>query len=150
MLILFRLFTSNFSWTELTSITSLYFVDKSIFHSISWFIRTWARDIRILVYNGRASHFLDFLFYLSSFSLFTKFKSDIIASWTNSRAWCDCHWARLESFAISKTCSCFACFSFWNFGYLEIWSWSGCCIFNIFILAFFIWIELSRRRSFFW
>ena len=120
LLILFRLLTSDFSWAKLASISSLYFIDESIFHSISWFISAWARNICIVIYNRRTSHSLGFLYNFFSFSLFTELETNVVTTWAYVIAWLYCHWTWtwLKSFAIAETCSCFSCFWFWYFRYL--------------------------------
>lgn len=151
MLILFRLFTSDFSWAKLTSISPLYFIDESILHCISWFIGAWTGNICIVIYNGRTSHFLGFLYNFFSFSLFTELKTKIVTAWSYATIWCYSNWTWtwLKSFAIAETCSCFTCFWFRNLRYLKIRSRAWCCVFNVFVFTLLIRIKLSWRRSFF-
>lgn len=135
--VLLLIFASNLSWSELSSVSSLYFIDQFVLHCISRFIGPWSWYFSISIYEGGAPSFLLNFCSLFRFSLLAKLKADVIGSRTNYTRCCNCRSA-LKSFASSKGGCGLASLRPWNFWNLKIRSRSRSCIIDIFILTIFI------------
>jgi hypothetical protein len=114
-----RVFAPDFCGTELSSITSLNFIDEFVFHSISGLVGTRTRNFDVLVDERRASRLFFGILSLFCFLLFSKFKAYIVSPRTY-RSRNDRNETTLETFANSKRTSSLACFRPRHLGDLEV------------------------------
>lgn len=110
VLLFFRLFRSYLGWSELSSISSLNFINQFVLHSISRLVISWAWLINFLFVNKLREaiciFWRHFLFVSSNFFLIIKFR--IIRSWSNFFS-CLVSWIRESFSSDSKARHCRSC-----------------------------------------
>ena len=144
--LILKIFRTNFCWPELSSIPSLNFVNKLIFHRVSGLIgtRSWLFNF-LLVYKFRETISLlyryFFLFFLLKVALYgigtrtnlltVRWSSKPFGTHTKTRSWS--HW--------------FYLLNIWNFQ-VRPWSWG--CLINVLILIIGVIINSSWGWNFVW